>query len=97
MIRAAIGAARSNRARGLLADTTGLTRFTSPDTIQRYRAVETWARGAVRLAIVAQAEMIDPQRFGGTVAQNRDLVGDIFTTEEEARVWLDGPPSRAPV
>jgi hypothetical protein len=33
--------------------------------------------------------MIDPRKFGVTVARNRGLVSNIFTTEAEARVWLD--------
>ena len=33
--------------------------------------------------------MIDPQRFGVTVAVNRDLISNIFTTEAETRALLD--------
>jgi hypothetical protein len=40
------------------------------------------------MAMVARAEMIHPQKFGGLVAANRGLVSDIFTTEVEARDWL---------
>jgi hypothetical protein len=39
--------------------------------------------------MVARAEMIDPRKFGVTVAANRGLMSDIFTTEAEARAWLD--------
>ncbi len=92
MVCAAIAAARSNQARDLLVDTTALTGFPSPDTFQRFLAVVEWAeeaRGSVRLAIVARPEMIDPQKFGVTVAANRGLVSNIFTIEGEARAWLD--------
>jgi hypothetical protein len=92
LVRAAIAGARANGARDLLVDTTALTGFPSPDTFQRFLAAVDWAeeaRGAVRLAMVARAEIIDPQKFGMTVAANRGLVSNIFTTEEEARDWLD--------
>lgn len=99
LVRAAIAAARSNQARDLLVDTTALTGFSSPDTFQRFLAVVEWAeeaRGSVRLAMVARAEMIDPQRFGLTVAANRGLVSSIFTTEGDARAWLDAKPGVRP-
>jgi hypothetical protein len=95
LVRAAIEAARRNRARDLLVDTTALTGFPSPNTFQRFLAAVEWAeeaRGRLRLAMVARAEMIDPQKFGVTVAANRGLVSNIFTTEVEARAWLDTRP-----
>lgn len=96
-VRAAIAAAGSNQAEDLLVDTTALTGFPSPGTFQRFLAAVAWAeeaRGRLRLAMVARAEMIDPQKFGVTVAINRGLVSNIFTTEAEARAWLDA--NRAP-
>lgn len=92
LVCAGIAAARANDASALLVDTTALTGFASPDTFQRFLAAVDWAgeaRGRVHLAMVARAEMIDPQRFGETVAGNRGLVSNIFATETEARAWLD--------
>ena len=92
LVRASIAAARRNQVRDLLVDTTALTGFPSPDTFQRFLAAVAWsdeAGGGVRLAMVARAEMIDPKKFGVTVAANRGLVSNIFTTEVEARAWLD--------
>jgi hypothetical protein len=92
LVRAAIAAARSNGARDLLIDATGLTGFHSPNTSKRFFAVEEWAkeaRGIVPLALVARPEMIDPARFGVTVGANRGLDSNIFPTETEARAWLD--------
>jgi hypothetical protein len=92
LIRAAIAAARSNNARDLLVDTTALTGFSSPDTFERFLAVVKWggeARGEVCLALVARPEMIDPLKFQVRVAASRDLVSNIFATEDEARAWLD--------
>ena len=90
--RAAITAACASRAADLLVDTTTLTGFPAPDTLQRFLAAVGWAEeagGRLRLAMVARAEMIDPCKFGVTVAANRGLVSNIFTTEAEARAWLD--------
>jgi len=91
MIRAAIAAAHRNGVRDLLVDISALTGFPSPDTFERFLAVVEWAeeaRGNVRLAMVARAEMIHPQRLGVLVAANRGLVSNIFATEAEARAWL---------
>jgi hypothetical protein len=95
-VRAAIAAARSHRAVDLLVDVTALTGFPSPDTFQRFLAVVQWAEeasGRLRLAMVAPAEMIDPQRFGVTVAANRGLVSNVFPTDTEAFAWLDAKRS----
>jgi hypothetical protein len=91
-VRAAVSAACACRAEDLLVDTTGLTGFPAPDTFQRFLAAVAWAdeaAGRVRLAMVARPEMIDPNKFGVTVAANRGLVSNIFATEAEARGWLD--------
>ncbi len=53
--------------------------------------VREWAaaaQGALRLAMVLQAELIDPQKFGMVAARNAGLVGDVFTEEPQARAWL---------
>jgi hypothetical protein len=99
LVRAAIAAARRNQVRDLLVDTTALNGFPSPDTFQRFLAAVAWAdeaSGGVRLAMVARAEMIDPEKFGVTVAANRGLVSNIFTTELEARAWLHARCGREP-
>ena len=92
LVSAAIAKARENGAGDLLVNTTALTGFTSPDTLDRFFAAVAWAaraRGHLRLAVVARAELIDSQKFGVTVAANRGLTADIFTSEAEAAVWLD--------
>jgi CheY-like chemotaxis protein len=99
LVRGAIAAARKNRLRDLLVDTTKLTGFASPDTFERFLAVVEWvkeARSGVRLAMVARPEMIHPQKFGVLVAANRGLVSNIFTTEAEARAWLADPSAYPP-
>jgi hypothetical protein len=92
LVRAAIAAARAASARKLLVDTTAWTGFPSPDTFQRFLAVVGWAEeagGRLQLVMVARPEMIDPQKFGVTVAANRGLWSNIFPTEAEAIAWLD--------
>ena len=99
LVSAAIAAARRRKARELLVDTTGLTGFPPPGTGERFLAVVEWAEeasGGLRLAMVARQEMIDPNKFGVTVASNRGLTSNIFPTEAEARAWLDAPRVRRP-
>jgi len=91
LVRAAISAARTNQVRSLLVDTRALTGFASPDTFERFLAAVEWAKEAqsgMYLAMVARAEMIDPQKFGVLVALNRGMISNIFTTEVDARSWL---------
>lgn len=92
-VASAIQFAREQGIQELLVNVSALTGFDSPSIFERYQFVEKWAsvaRGKVRIAMVARAEMIDSQKFGVTVAANRGLVGDVFTTEAEAVAWLDG-------
>src|SRR4051812_16903342 len=82
-VRTVIALACSNRATDLLVDTTALIGFAAPDTFQRFLAAVAWAeqaKGRLRLAMIARAEMIDPEKFGVIVADNRGLVSNIFTT-----------------
>jgi hypothetical protein len=46
--------------------------------------------------MVARAEMIDPEKFGVTVAAMRGLASNIFATEAEARAWLTDIRRRRP-
>ena len=38
--------------------------------------------------------LIDPEKIGVLMAQNRGAIGDVFTNEAEAIVWLDGRQRR---
>jgi hypothetical protein len=92
LVRAAIAAARKNGLRDLLVDTTALTGFSSPDKFHRFLAAVAWSdesKGGVRLAMVAKAEMIHPQKYAVTIAADLGLMSNIFTTEVKARAWLD--------
>ena len=39
---------------------------------------------AVKVAMVVRPELIDPERFGVTVARNRGLFSNAFSSESEA-------------
>ncbi len=78
----------------LLTNLRGLGGFTSPNTLDRLQLIEKWsnaAGGAFRfhLAVVVRDEMIDPDKFGETLALNRGLDGRIFASESDAVTWLN--------
>src|SRR5262245_48851768 len=84
LITAAIVYCRENRIANLLVNITALTGFAPPQTLDRYRLMEKFAfaaQGKVRAVMVAPPEMIDPHRFGITVARNRGLDSNVFTNE----------------
>jgi hypothetical protein len=92
MVTDAIAFARGHRFRKLLIDITNLTGFESPGVATRYYTIHEWARaagGIVCVALVARPEIIDPRKFGTTVANNIGFKADIFTTEEDALIWLE--------
>src|SRR2546430_1930610 len=71
LVTSAITFAREQHVRKLLVVTSGLTGFEPPTVSMRYFFVQEWARaadGVVRVAFVARPEMIDPEKFGITVA-----------------------------
>lgn len=91
LVTTAIAFSRQQSVRRLLVDTTGLAGFRPPDLAARYFFIHEWARaagGGVCVALVARPEMIDPQRFGVTVAANAGFVSDIFPSEQAALGWL---------
>ena len=95
LVTAAINHAREQQQRNLLLDLTGLTGFESPSLGRRYFFIEEWARAArayVRVAMVTRPEMIDPQKFGITVAANNSQTFDVFASKNEALAWLRSLP-----
>lgn len=60
------------------------------------RAAEA-AAGWIKLALVAPERLIDPDRFGQVVAQNRGLQVKVFAEEVGALEWLVGPDAIRPV
>jgi hypothetical protein len=91
LITSGIAFARERQVKKLMAVTLGLTGFQPPNIIQRYFFIHEWAKASgysVQVAVVAYPEMIDPQKFGVTVAFNIGFASDVFTSEEEALTWL---------
>ncbi len=90
-VRQALTRCREEGLPRLLLDLRGLERLASPNVVDRYFFVQAWAhaaQGQVAVAMVAPAALIDPQRFGVTVAENLGFRGQVFTAESEAATWL---------
>ncbi len=88
---AAIVVARAQMLERLLILADGLQLPREPGVLDRYRIGERWAAaagGAISVAVVARAEMIDPQKFAVTVATNRGANANVFDSEPAARAWL---------
>jgi hypothetical protein len=102
MVAEAMMTARELGLADLLINSTGLTGFTPPSVFARYNMAIQWAQGggaALRTALVARPELIDSQRIGVFMLQNRGATTDVFANEAEALGWLDGrlgPGQRMP-
>ena len=91
LVTSAIAFAREQGVRKLLVVTSQLTGFEPPSIATRYFFVKDWAfaaHGAVTIAMVARPEMIDPGKFGVTVAANMGVSANVFASEEPALAWL---------
>jgi len=76
----------------LLVNTNGFTGFSTPSIFARHTLAVKWAESAgagLIVAMVARAELIDPEKIGVLMAQNRGVMGDVFTNEVAALAWLD--------
>ena len=76
----------------LLVNGSGLTGFPPPSIFARHAFAVKWAEAAgasLHVAMVARAEIIDPEKIGVLMAQNRGALGDVFTSEAAALAWLD--------
>ncbi len=84
--------ARSLGLASLLINTLGFTGITPPSIFGRHQLALKWAENAgpkLHVAMVARAELLDPERIGVIMAQNRGVSGDVFTSESAATIWLD--------
>ncbi len=92
MVAEAMRLARSLGMNDLLVNTTGLTGFPPPSIFARHALAVRWAETAgsgLLVAMVARPELIDPEKIGVLMAQNRGASGDVFATEAAALAWLD--------
>jgi len=101
LISSAIIFARDHNIKLLLVDARQLTGFPSPSVPDRYFISREWAREAksrVKVAVVLQRYMIDPERFGVQVAINLGMRANVFDSRPEALAWLlSGPPNHTEV
>jgi hypothetical protein len=82
----------------LLIDTRGFTGLAPPSIFARHALAVRWAEAAgahLHVAVVAREEMIDPERIGVVMAQNRGVSGNAFVNEAAALAWLDSRPRTA--
>lgn len=92
MIARVMRHARSLGLESLLVNTLGLTGITPPTIFGRHSLAVQWAEAAgphLHVALVAREELIDPERIGVIMAQNRGVSGNVFTQEPPAIAWLD--------
>src|SRR5688500_504184 len=93
MIDKALVYCRDSGIRGLLVNISEVTGFPPPTTIQRLDFASKWADtagGKVALSLIARPELIDPDKIGVTMARNRGLFSDVFSSdsEPEAIEWI---------
>ena len=91
LIADAISACRDRGIGRLLVDATGMTGVPIPTLVERFLIAEEWAQasgGMVVVALVVPAEYIHPRKFGVSVATDRGMVTDVFTSETDALDWL---------
>jgi hypothetical protein len=94
VLREAIEAALAHKQTKVLVDCRELTG--TPGTMQRFDLADTITRfyherrgsSVIRLAIVGTEPLIDPVRFGETVAHNRGFPIKVTTDLDEALSWL---------
>jgi hypothetical protein len=94
----AITFSRKQGIRKLLIDTTKWTGHDKPGTLERFTVAQEFAeaaRSAVKMAMVARPELMDPRKFEVTVATNRGLIGNVFDSEKDALAWLLDPKTDA--
>jgi hypothetical protein len=92
MVAAAMKQAREHEVGSLMVNTLGLTGLAPPTIFARHALAVRWAESAgslLHVAMVARPELIDPQKIGVLMAQNRGVSGDVFTSEVTAIAWLD--------
>jgi hypothetical protein len=92
LVAEAMKVARAAGLASLLINTQGFTGFASPSILGRHQLALKWAENAgpaLHVAFVARPEMIDPEKIGVIMVQNRGVSGDVFTSEAAAIAWLD--------
>jgi hypothetical protein len=92
LVASAMVTARSRGCVDLLVNLCGFTGLAPPTIFARYGVAVRWAEsagGKLRVAMVAPAAFIDPDKIGVLMVQNRGLTAEVFTSEVAAIAWLD--------
>ena len=90
-VRNAIADARRDHCSKLLAVAPRTHCISSPSLATRVGIMRDWARegdGGVEVALVCESSLLDPERFGLTMARQFGLVMDVFDSEAKALAWL---------
>jgi hypothetical protein len=91
LVASGIEYARERQIKKLMVVTLGFSGLQPPNVFNRYYFIQEWAKAsafAVEVAVVTRPEIMDPERFGVTVAGNIGFVSNVFSSEEEALAWL---------
>jgi hypothetical protein len=102
---AMLQAVAQHKVKKVLMDGRGITG--EPETMERFfygeftaESVAKFKKHGVALstqfAYVLEEPVLDPNRFGETVAVNRGLVMKVFDALEDAREWLQIAPAKNP-
>lgn len=92
IVASAMKYARSQGLQSLLINTNGFSGLAAPSIFARHDLAVKWAEAAgasLRVALVTRPELMDPEKIGVVMAQNRGVSGDVFRTEAAAISWLD--------
>ena len=93
IVNTAVAYARWREIDMLLVNISEMTGFDSPGPAYRRWAARRWSETAgpgLRVALVARAEHICPEKTGLLIAAEMGLMAHICATEPEAMAWLDG-------
>ena len=91
LVEQAIRYARENKIPKLFFNGLQLTGLRSPTLPERYffsRQFAAAAQGKVQMALVIEAHLIDPEKFGIQVARNAGMNADVFDNESDALAWM---------
>jgi hypothetical protein len=100
LIAQALSRARALGMEDIVVNVTGLSGFEPPRVFDRYDMITKWvkcARSFLRVAFVAPSGLIDSQKIGVLIAQNRGVSADVFASEASALAWLDARLARRDV
>ncbi len=90
-IRDAIASAHQRRLSRLMIVITETSGYGVPSLSMRLAMMREWADAAdgfVRAVIVCRPELIDPHKFGITMAANFGMQAEVFANEHDAMCWL---------